>query len=208
MHTCTDRTHGDKDALGATFQLLSLVYGCKNTPLHLSLPATEYMTPPPLHRHRQSLFTGTICPINVRSQHTVSPLISPLDLNKGRSLTNCCLETQQDASIMGFIQKTARPSSDLSCPLCGASELRLQIVQRFEGICFWVSVLLSKTTFISQRSLSSLLLSCSNFAYLLNLTKQIVLADVDSYVWFLLFSVFFPFIFPPRLSWCVSSDGI
>lgn len=54
----------------------------------------------------------------MRSQQTLSPLISPLDLNKGRWLTNCCLETQPDASEMGFIQKPARPSSDLRCPLC------------------------------------------------------------------------------------------
>lgn len=104
--------------------------GCRNTPLRLCLPPTECTTPPPLHRNEESLFTGTICPINVRSQQTVLPLISLLDLNEGRSLTNCCLGTQQDASIMGFIQKPARPSSHPSCPLCAASELQLQIGQR------------------------------------------------------------------------------
>ena len=114
-----------------------------------SLPASYWIYDPPTSAQTQSLFTGTICPINVRSQQTFPPLTSPLDLNKGRSLTNCCLETQQDASIMGLVQKTARPSSDLSC---AASERRLQIIHSIEAICFCVSVLLSKT-FISQGSL-------------------------------------------------------
>lgn len=126
----TERTHGDDILLAATPLLFLVFNGSRNTLLRLSLPPTECTTPPPLHRHEESLFTGTSCPINVRSQQTVLPLISLLDLNEGRSLTNCCLETQQDASIMGFIQKPARPSSHPSCPLCAASELQLQISQR------------------------------------------------------------------------------
>lgn len=101
--------------------------------------------PPPLHRHEESLFTGTICPINVRSQQTVLPLISLLDLNEGRSLTNCCLETQQDASIMGFIQKPARPSSHPSCPLFQSYSCKS--AKEFSAICFCVHVLRVKDEF-------------------------------------------------------------
>lgn len=72
----------------------------------LSLHPTKHTTPsadtqhvylfPHTHtdRHTRPLFTGTVCPVNVRSQQTVFPLISPLDLNKALSLIHCCLGTQ------------------------------------------------------------------------------------------------------------------
>lgn len=192
--SCTDRTRGDDIALAATPLLLPVFNGCRNTPLRVSLPPTECTTPPPLHRHEESLFTGTICPINVRSQQTVLPLISLLDLNEGRSLTNCCLETQQDASIMGFIQKPARPSSHPSCPFCAASELQLQIGRRiFSHLLLRSCPSCQRRVLYPSGVVSLFLVSCSNFAYLLDLTQQIVLAAIDSVtsVWFIFFCPLF-----------------
>lgn len=185
--------------LSATPLRFLVFNGCRNTPLRLSLPPTECTTPPPLHRHEESLFTGTICPINVRSQQTVLPLISLLDLNEGRSLTNCCLETQQDASIMGFIQKPARPSSLPSCPLCAASELQLQIGQRsFSHLLLCSCPSCQRQVLYPSGVVLFFLVSCSNFAYLLDLTQQIVLAALDCYVGLIYF--FLPINSPSCLS--------
>lgn len=68
----------------------------------LSLSLLLNIRPPPpthdtftyLHTHTRPFFTGTVCPVNVRSQQTVFLLISPLDLNKALSLIHCCLGTQ------------------------------------------------------------------------------------------------------------------
>lgn len=78
--------------------------------------------------HTRSIFTGTVCPVNVRSTRTVSPLISLLDLNKALLLIYCCLGTQWDASITGF-----RPEETPPHPLTSAPFARLQ---------FWLTRLL------------------------------------------------------------------